>query len=145
MQLTLFSDYALRTLLYLALHPEETVPASAISDAFGSSSDHIAKVAKWLTQQGYVSATRGKGGGLRLSRDPKAIRVGELIRKTEPHLDVVECFSRATNTCPLTRACKLKEVFYEARSAFLAVLDDYTLADLSENRVQLVPLLIARR
>ena len=74
MQLTLFSDYALRTLLYLGAHPGQLVPAAQISDAFGVSADHVAKAAKWLTQQGYVRAQRGKAGGLMLSRKPARIR-----------------------------------------------------------------------
>src|SRR4051794_30604825 len=63
MQLTRFTDYALRTLLYLGSHPGQVVPASAISDAFGISPDHLAKAAKWLTQHGYVRGARGAGGG----------------------------------------------------------------------------------
>lgn len=141
MQLTLFSDYTLRTLMYLGSHPGQVVPASVVSEAFGTSSDHMAKAAKWLTQHGYVTALRGKTGGLSLVRDPRTIRVGQLLRETEPHLDLVECFDRERNTCPITPVCRLKHALHQARSAFFAVLDEYTLADLLENREQLVPLL----
>ncbi|HEY6882185.1 MAG TPA: Rrf2 family transcriptional regulator [Polyangiales bacterium] len=144
-QLTLFSDYALRTLLYLGSHPGQVVPSSQISDAFGVSSDHMAKVTKWLTQQGYVTAQRGKSGGLTLARDPGSIRVGQLVCETEPHMNLLECFDRENNSCPLTPACKLKRALAEARSAFVAALDAYTLADLLSNRAQLVQLLVARR
>jgi Rrf2 family nitric oxide-sensitive transcriptional repressor len=142
-QLTLFSDYALRTLIYLSSHPGQVVPSSQISDAFGVSSDHMAKVTKWLTQRGYVSAQRGKTGGLTLAREPNSIRVGQLITETEPHMDLLECFNRESNTCPLSPACKLKRALFEARAAFVAALDAYTLADLISNRAQLVQLLRA--
>jgi Rrf2 family nitric oxide-sensitive transcriptional repressor len=145
MQLTLFSDYALRTLIYLGSHPEQVVPSAQISDAFGVSSDHMAKVTKWLTQRGYVTAQRGKSGGLTLARVPASIRVGQLICETEPHMNLLECFDRETNSCPLSAACKLKKALYEARSAFVAALDAYTLADLLSNRSQLVQLLVAAR
>lgn len=141
MQLTLFSDYALRTLLYLGSHPDQVVPASQISDAYGTSSDHMAKVAKWLTQHGYVHAQRGKSGGLTLAKKPVTIRIGQLICETESSMDLIECFDRETNRCPLTPACKLRKALFEARSAFVAALDAYTLADLLTNRTQLVQLL----
>jgi Rrf2 family nitric oxide-sensitive transcriptional repressor len=143
MQLTLFSDYALRTLLYLGSHPGQVVPASRISDAFGISADHVAKAAKWLTQRGYVQAQRGKTGGLKLARKPNAIRIGQLVSETEPHMHLLECFDRENNRCPITGVCKLKKALFEARAAFIAALDAYTLEDLLTNRPQLVQLLAA--
>jgi Rrf2 family nitric oxide-sensitive transcriptional repressor len=142
-QLTLFSDYALRTLIYLGSHPGQVVPSAHISEAFGVSSDHMAKVTKWLSQHGYVHAQRGKTGGLTLARSPGSIRVGQLICETEPHMNLLECFQPETNRCPLTPACKLKRALHEARAAFVAALDAYTLADLLGNRHQLVQLLRA--
>jgi Rrf2 family transcriptional regulator, nitric oxide-sensitive transcriptional repressor len=143
-QLTLFSDYALRTLMYLGSHPGRVVPSSHISEAFGVSSDHMAKVTKWLTQRGYVTAQRGKTGGLTLALAPASIRVGQLIAETEPHMNLLECFQLETNTCPLVPACKLKRALLEARTAFVAALDEYTLADLIGNRNQLMQLLAVR-
>src|SRR5690606_11793049 len=91
MQLTLFTDYALRTLLYLGSHPDHVIPATAVSEAYGISPEHTVKAAKWLTQRGYVRAQRGKGGGLKLALDPRTIGLGALVRETEPHLDLLEC------------------------------------------------------
>jgi Rrf2 family nitric oxide-sensitive transcriptional repressor len=148
MQLTLFTDYALRTLLYLGSHPDQVVPATAISAAYGISAEHTVKAAKWLTQQGYVHAQRGKGGGLRLAQDPKSIVLGALIRKTEPHLDLLECFDPARDSCPVSPACRLKGALFRARAAFLEVLDQYTLADLLVNAdafAQLLPAQALRR
>lgn len=143
MQLTLFSDYVLRTLIYLGSHPEEVVPASRISDAFDISADHVAKAGKWLTQRGYVQAHRGKHGGLTLACLPSSIRMGQLICETEPHMNLLECFDRETNRCPITPACALKKALAEARSAFVAALDAYTLEDMLKNRSQLVRLMVA--
>lgn len=143
MQLTLFTDYTLRTLMYLGSHPDEVVPASRVSEAFGISADHVAKAAKWLTQRGYVRAQRGKTGGLTLARKASSIRIGQLVNETEPHMNLLECFDRDTNRCPITPACKLKKALAEARAAFVAALDVYTLEDLLVNRPQLVQLLAA--
>jgi Rrf2 family nitric oxide-sensitive transcriptional repressor len=145
MQLTRFSDYALRILLYLGSHPGQVVPASAISDAYDISPDHLAKIAKWLTQQGYVVAQRGKNGGISLEKRPDSIRIGTLIRETEPHDDLLECFDATINRCPLTSACRLKQALQRAHGAFFAVLDEYTLADLLGNQRELLQLLTRKR
>jgi Rrf2 family nitric oxide-sensitive transcriptional repressor len=144
MQLTMFSDYALRVALYLATHTEELVSVAEVSRAYGISSAHLTKVAQRLTELGVVEAVRGRGGGLRLARPPEEIGVGTLVRATEPHLDLVECFDPATNTCPISPACGLKGALEKARHAFLEVLDGYTLADFVRRQDRLIPLWVAR-
>jgi Rrf2 family nitric oxide-sensitive transcriptional repressor len=145
MQLTVFTDYALRTLIYLASHPGEVVPASTISASFRISPDHVVKAAKWLTQEGYVEALRGKKGGVRLARPASTIRLGALVRASEPHFDLLECFDAHANECALSPVCKLRKVLLDARKEFFAVLDAHTLADLVENRPQLLVILGRRR
>lgn len=130
MRLTQFSDYALRTLLYLALHREDPVPVAQVARAYGISYHHLVKVAALLTELGVVDATRGRNGGLRLAVPTESVNLGELIRKTEPDLHLVECFDAATDTCPITPACGLRHLLYDARAAFMDVLDRQTLADL---------------
>ena len=144
MQLTRFSDYALRTLLYLGAHPGEVVSAPTISAAYGISNHHLVKAAKWLTQRGYVRTHRGKTGGLSLGREPGEISIGELIRETEPNLDLLECFDPATATCPITPVCRLRVYLEYARDAFFRELEDVTLADLLWNAPELVRILAPR-
>ena len=105
MQLTRFSDYSLRLLLYLAAHPERLVSIDEVSRAYGVSHHHLVKIVQLLVDRKLVASTRGRGGGLRLKRAPAEINVGALIRLTEPHFDLVECFNRTTNTCPIEPAC----------------------------------------
>ncbi len=140
MQLTLFSDYALRVALYLASHPDRRCSIDEISRAYGISRAHLVKVVQRLTELEVVGATRGRGGGLRLARAPEDINVGALLRATEPHFDLVECFDRATNTCPIAPACGLKGTLARAKKAFLAVLDEQVLADYLPRREKLVAL-----
>jgi Rrf2 family nitric oxide-sensitive transcriptional repressor len=140
MQLTLFSDYSLRIALYLASHPERRCSVDEISRAYGISRAHLVKIVQRLTELEVVSATRGRGGGLRLARAPEDINVGALVRATEPHFDLVECFDPATNTCPIAPACGLKGTLVRATKAFLAVLDEHTLADYLPRREKLVTL-----
>ncbi len=129
MRLTLFSDYTLRTLLFLGVHHERLVPLGEIAEAYNVSHNHLVKVSGTLNRLGLVETVRGRGGGLRLAQDPEAINIGWLIRETEPDFHLVECFDRANNTCPITPACMLKHVLFEARDNFLETLDRYTLAD----------------
>ena len=129
MQLTYFSDYALRLLLYLATHPDRVVSVQEVSRAYGVSVHHMIKVARLLIDRRIVAAVRGRRGGLRLNVPPDQLKVGALVRLTEPHLDIVECFDAAHNTCPIAPACGLKGVFHRARGAFLDVLDEHTVAD----------------
>ncbi|HEY8378594.1 MAG TPA: Rrf2 family transcriptional regulator [Nannocystis sp.] len=131
MQLTQRTDYALRTLLYLTVHRDRLVPVIEISAAYGISNHHLVKVAHDLAQHGFIDAARGRGGGLRLAREPASITLGEVVRVTESHFDLVECFDRAHNTCPIVTACELTRILDEARARFLEVLDTRTLADLA--------------
>jgi len=142
-RLTQFSDYALRTLLYLGINSDRRVPVAEVARAYGISRHHLVKVAGMLTDLRLVEAVRGRGGGLRLACAPDQIGVGWVIRRTEPDLHLVECFDTARDTCPITPACELKNVLYQARQAFLEVLDRTTVADLlssSGRREQLLQL-----
>lgn len=143
MHLTQFSDYSLRLALYLGCHPERAVSVDEVSRAFGISRHHLVKVVQTLTDLGVVEAQRGRGGGMRLAMEPSAINVGWLIRQTEPHLNLVECFDLATNTCPIAPACGLKGALVRAQQAFLRVLDEYNLADFQPRRQELIRLLDA--
>jgi Rrf2 family nitric oxide-sensitive transcriptional repressor len=139
--LTQFSDYSLRLVLYLACHPQEPASAEEVSRAFGISRHHLVKVVQKLTELGVVEAQRGRGGGMRLAMRPSGINVGWLIRRTESHFDLVECFDPGTNTCPIAPACGLKGALYLAQQAFLGVLDRYTLDRFLTRREELVTLL----
>ena len=130
MQLTRFTDYSLRVLIYLGLHQAQLSTIGEIAKNYDISENHLMKVVHALAGHGYIETVRGKGGGMRLSRDPAMINIGDVVRDTEENLDIVECFNPANQVCPLLPACALKSVLSEARKSFLATLDRYTLADL---------------
>jgi Rrf2 family nitric oxide-sensitive transcriptional repressor len=128
-RLTNFSDYALRMLMYAASAGDRLITIEEAARAFDVSRTHLNKVANTLTRSGYLRAIRGRSGGLVLARRPEAIRIGDVIRLTEPDFALVECFSTG-NQCVLTRCCKLSGMFGEAMASFLGTLDRYTLADI---------------
>jgi len=137
MQLTLYTDYSLRVLVYLGMRPEHQATISEISEAYGISRNHLVKVVHHLGQTGYVHTTRGKSGGIRLGQPVNEIVIGNVVRTTEPNMNLLECFDQEMNTCPIAAACALKRAVHQARKAFMDVLDRYTLADILGNRSQL--------
>jgi len=133
MRLTVYSDYSLRLLMYLAVRTERLSTIQEVSKAYGISSNHLMKVVHQLGLAGYVETIRGRNGGMRLGKPASNIGLGKLLRFTEPDMDIVPCFSPENQECPLRRACRLKGALDKARQAFLAVLDEYTLADLTSS------------
>ncbi|HTM02097.1 MAG TPA: Rrf2 family transcriptional regulator [Vicinamibacterales bacterium] len=130
MQLNAFTDYALRVLVYAAARPDQRCLTGDVASAFGISRHHVVKVVNGLQHLGYIETTRGRTGGFTLARSPEDIRVGDVVRRTESAMVIVECFDRHTNTCPLAHACGLKGALAEAFRAFLATLDRYSIADM---------------
>lgn len=133
MQLTLYTDYSLRVLVYLGACPERTATITEIARAYRISRNHLVKVVHNLAHHGYIRTTRGRGGGMALARPPAEIRIGDVVRHTEVNFTLVECFDKVRNTCPITSMCALKGALGEAFRAFMAVLDRYTLADVLHN------------
>jgi Rrf2 family nitric oxide-sensitive transcriptional repressor len=135
-QLTSYTDYALRVLLYLLSHPEGKATTREMAEAYGISLSHLTKVTKDLTKAGWLVATRGAGGGVRLAPHTPDVKVGEIVRHTE-NCDLLECFDLPTNTCAIARCCGLRGVLYLARKAFFDVLDAVPLRELVANPAKL--------
>lgn len=130
MRLTNFTDYALRMLMYAASAGDRLITIEETARVYGLSKTHLNKVANTLTRAGYLKAVRGRSGGLMLARRPEAIRIGDVVRLTEPDFALVECLGN-NSQCILTRTCKLSGMLSEASTAFQATLDRYTLADIT--------------
>jgi len=129
MRLTTFTDFALRLLMYAAAHEDRLITIEEVSDVYDISRAHLMKVTNSLTRAGYLKAVRGRSGGLMLAKPPAKIRLGDVVRATEPDFALVECFGTG-NQCIITRRCRLRGILREGLNAFNAVLDGYTLADL---------------
>jgi Rrf2 family nitric oxide-sensitive transcriptional repressor len=141
MRLTVYTDYALRVLMYLALKEDELATIAEISVSYGISKNHLMKVAHQLGVAGYVETVRGRGGGLRLARRIEAIGLGEVVRFTEPDMAIVSCFKPIDAPCAIRPSCVLRQALQKSRDAFMSVLDDYTLSDLVRPRGRLLRLL----
>ena len=126
MQLTRFSDYALRVLLYAHAAGDRRVTIEEMAASYRISRAHLMKVVNTLTRAGYLAGVRGRTGGVTLARPAAGIRLGEVVRATEPDFALVECFSDA-NECVIKDCCKLPAVLRRALAAFLSELDRHTL------------------
>jgi Rrf2 family nitric oxide-sensitive transcriptional repressor len=130
MQLTRFSDYALRILMYAHAAAPRLVTIEEMAEAYRVSRSHLMKVVNALSRAGYLTAVRGRTGGVTLARPAGEIRLGEVLRATEPDFALVECFS-TRDTCVIDGCCRLPAAMRSALAAFLGELDRYTLADIA--------------
>ena len=128
----------MRSLQLAALKAPNLIRVDDVVRVHGLARPHIVKIVHELGQAGYIVTQRGRGGGFRLAKPAEEIIVGDVVRLTEGPLDLVECFNPENNTCPLIGICKLSRALQEATRAFMAVLDDLTLADIASNRNDLL-------
>ncbi|HAF40477.1 MAG TPA: Rrf2 family transcriptional regulator [Sphingobium sp.] len=138
MQLTRHTDYALRVLLHLTVVPTGRATIPEIATAYGLSRNHLMKVVHHLAQGGFIETQRGRGGGFTLARPPADIRIGAVVRHSEPDMKMADCA-----TCAIRPACGLSGVLTEATNAFLSVLDRYSLTDAARDRGRLAALIAA--
>ena len=138
MEISQFTDYSLRTLIFVALAEEELSSVKQIATAYGISRNHLVKVVHNLARNGYLETFKGKGGGIKLAMPPEKINVGKLMRVTE-NLSILECFppKRKKGGCCIAGICELQIILRKALNAFLAELDDVTLRDLLSRKTTL--------
>lgn len=133
MQLTRYTDYAVRVLLHVGSRKEGELSSIAqIALTYDISKDTLKKLVQDLNQAGLITAVRGRGGGLKLGQRPEDMTIGAIVRHTETGFDLIDC-----STCLVAPACTLPRMLNEATHAFLAVLDKYTLADVLSRRADL--------
>jgi len=139
MQLTRYTDYAFRTLIFLGLQkPAELVTISIVSEHFDIPRNHLVKIVNHLAKLGYIEALRGKGGGIRLNRPATKINLRSVVEAVEETLTPINCHGP---TCRILPSCRLVSIMDEAQEAFLAVLGKYHLSDLQQEPQRLEKLL----
>lgn len=129
MRLSLFSDYALRVMMFAALK-NAPFNLSEVAEAYDISRNHLVKIVNHLAKLGYLETRRGRGGGITLATPAEEIRIGLLLRRTEGSPPLVECFDPAQNTCRIHGCCRLKGMLANAVESFYSALDTHTLRDL---------------
>ena len=130
MRLTEFTDHALRLLMYLGVHRGRMATIDEIALQYGISRNHLAKVVHELAASDLIQTARGRSGGVWLAREPRDIRLGDVVRQTEPNFHMAQCFGAAAGACPFSPDCRLRESLARATSAYLDELNRVSLADL---------------
>lgn len=128
MQLSLYTDYALRVLMTLAAD-DRHLSVDDVAQRFQISRNHLAKVVQRLQAEGLVETFRGRGGGMRLARSADTITVGEVVRRFENLDTFVSCFA-ASSGCAINGVCGLKPLLSEAMEDFLVRLDQRRISEL---------------
>lgn len=137
MHLTHYTNYALRVLMYLEVK-QEPVRIIDIAERHQISRNHLIKIVHMLGKHGYINATRGRGGGVVLAKPANKITVGEIVRLTEDHMNLVECFGSVEVECKVKKICRLRNLFGKALKAFMDTLDAATIADIASNKSQII-------
>ena len=128
MQLTKYTDFALRTLIFLGIQPAgERVTITQVSEHFEIPRNHLIKIVHHLAKEGFIDSVRGKGGGIKLGLPAEEINLRDLIQATEETLRPVNC---AHPRCPIVGHCGLRGILFDAQEAFLNELSKHSLADL---------------
>lgn len=140
MQLTQFTDYSLRALIYIALR-KESCTIQEIARAYTISNHHLVKIIHNLAKLNLIKTTRGKGGGILMAVPPETINLGHIIIQLETNFDLVPCFNKEKANCCIAPICKLKSVLLKAQKAFIEILNHYTLGDVLQNPEELSVLL----
>ncbi|KTD57685.1 Rrf2 family transcriptional regulator [Legionella shakespearei] len=136
MQLTQFTDYSLRALIYISLK-KNICTIKDITEAYTISTNHMIKIIHNLSKLGLIKTIRGKNGGIVMAANPAEVNLGTLIQTLEPNFDLVPCFNKEKANCCISPVCKLKTVLHEAQQAFMNVLKQFTLADILHNKSEL--------
>jgi Rrf2 family nitric oxide-sensitive transcriptional repressor len=140
MRLTIYTDYALRVLIYLTANRGKCA-VGEIAESYRISKHHLMKVVQELASAGMIETTRGNGGGIKLVKPAHMISIGDVVRLTETDMFLVGCFDPVGRGCPIESACVLTGVLNEALASFMSVIDRYSIADLMVRRPQLAQLL----
>jgi Rrf2 family nitric oxide-sensitive transcriptional repressor len=136
MRLTSYTDYALRTLMFLALNRERLATIGDIAQTHNIAKNHLTKVVHHLGMLGFVETVRGRSGGLRLAREPADITIGDVVRQTESDFYMASCFDESAAGCLYAAGCEMRGALARATKAFLDVLDGVTLAQMVERDPQ---------
>lgn len=145
MHLTNYTDYSLRTLMYLKLHPYKRVTVAEIADYFEISHNHVVKVANNLAKMELIEATRGKGGGIKLLPAAETQPLGELVKVLEPKKDLVSCINKDGKLCNIAAECSLTGVLDDALGKFFDELNRYKLDDVVKCRNEEISVNIAEK
>lgn len=137
MQLTKFTDYGLRILLYLSPQRDELYTIAELADNLHVSQNHLVKIVHFMAKQHWLITTRGKGGGIRLSPETLNLPLGEIVRTLQNTPHIINCDNPV---CVLRPQCRLKGVLEAALEQFYASLNQHRFAEFALTSHHTIPI-----
>lgn len=131
MKISTKGRYALRMLLYLALHHEEGfVSLKEIAERQNISKKYLEQIVPLLNKSGILKTNRGNKGGYMLTCNAADVTVGDILRATEGTLAPVACLEFEPNECPRAAECSTLYVWEGLYKSITSYLDGITLQDI---------------
>jgi len=133
MRISKKTDYALRALFTLVDHHHgPPIPIRELARRNDAPRRFLEQIMLELKSQGWVDSVAGVRGGYRLSRNPKLITMGEVVRHFDGILAPISCVSvTAYERCSQESVCRFRRVFLDTRNYVAGVMDRTTLADVA--------------
>ena len=131
MKLSSKTHYGLMACHVLALNPDVAVSASVLEAQISVSGKYLEKIMRMLSKRNIVSANRGASGGYFLSRPPKYITVGEVVRALEDDMEIIECV-KTDGKC---KCCPSSGVWKKLYKGINDILDSITLEQMINGQV----------
>ena len=133
MKLLSKTKYGLKACHFLGLNYQgNLVSASTLESYVSVSGKYLEKIMRMLSSRGIVTASRGASGGYSLSRHPKDITVGEIVRALEDDMEIIECV-KEDGKC---KCCPSSGVWKRLYKGINQILDSMTLEQMIKGELQ---------
>lgn len=133
MKLSSKTHYGLMACYILAKnYNSECVSASTLEKNIAVSSKYLEKILRTLSKRDIVCANRGASGGYYLTRAPKDISIGEIVRALEDDMEIIECVSKE-GKC---KCCPTSSVWKKLYEGINDLLDSMSLEQMLKGQVR---------
>jgi len=143
MRITYKGDYALKTILDLALHyGDSPVTISDLAERLDIPIKFLEQILLDLKRGGFVESRRGKVGGYLLAKQPSRIKVGDVIRFIDGPIEPIACVDKKYHGCNDIYKCIFRNIWEEVSKSTAKVIDNITFEDLAKKLSHLKPTLV---
>jgi Rrf2 family protein len=138
MRVTFRGDYALKAILDLALHYDgnRVVTIHDLADRIDAPIKFLEQVLLDLKRGGFVESRRGNVGGYILAKEPREIKLGDVIRFIDGPIEPIGCIDKGYSNCKDTYKCAFRKVWQEVASATSGIVDSINFEDLIQRAKQ---------
>jgi len=129
------ADYGLMAVHYIAAHGEDgAVSAKRIAEEFSIPQERLAKILQRLAKRKLITSHNGPKGGYVLTRPPREITVGQVVRALEGPVQIVSCMAE-DDECPQFSRCSLRRPVQKIQASISSLLDAMSLEELTAEPV----------